>query len=65
MYLEASRIVDGYLNEDDPRSSLLKAVRLLEEATARDPKFVLGLCYAARAHGLLYFLDLDPTPGAA
>ena len=61
LYLEASRIVDGYLNEDDPRSSLLKAVRLLEEATARDPKFVLAFCYAARAHGLLYFLDIDPT----
>ena len=63
LYLEASRIVDGYLNEDDPRSSLLKAVRLLEEAIARDPKFVLAYSYAARAHGLLYFLDIDPVPG--
>ena len=63
LYLEANRIVDGYLNEDDPRSSLLKAVRLLEEATTRDPQFVLAFCYAARAHGLLYFLDLDPTAG--
>lgn len=62
MYLEASRIVDGYLNEDDPRSSLMKAVRLLDEATARDPKFVLAFCYLARAHGLLYFLDIDPAP---
>jgi serine/threonine-protein kinase len=61
LYLEANRIVDGYLNEDDPRSSLSKAVRLLEEATARDPNFVLAFCYLARAHGLLYFLDLDPN----
>ena len=37
-------------------------MRLLDEATARDPKFVLAYAYAARAHDLLYFLDLDPTP---
>ena len=61
LYLQASEIVDGYLNEDDPRSSLLKAVRLLEEATERDPNFVRAFCYAARAHSLLYFLDLDLT----
>src|SRR5207302_1108662 len=24
--------------------------------------FALAYCYAARAHDLLYFLDLDPTP---
>ncbi len=41
---------------------MLKAVRLLDEATARDPNFVLAYCYAGRAHNLLYFLDLDPTP---
>ncbi len=40
----------------------MKALRLLDEATARDPKFVLAYAYAARAHDLLYFLDLDPTP---
>jgi len=61
LYLEASEIVDSYLNEDDPRRSLLNAVRLLEEATARDPNFVRAFCYAARAHSLLYFLDLDPS----
>jgi len=37
-------------------------VRLLDEATERDPNFVLAYCYASRAHNLLYFLDLDPTP---
>src|SRR6266568_3181764 len=45
-----------------PGSSLLKAVRLLDEATERDPNFALAYCYASRAHNLLYFLDLDPTP---
>jgi TolB-like protein len=62
LYLQAKEIVDTYLEASDPGASLLKAVRLLDEATSRDPNFVLAYCYAARAHNLLYFLDLDPTP---
>lgn len=62
LYLEARESVDAYLELADPESSLLKAIRLLDEATERDPAFVLAYCYAARAHALLYFLDLDPTP---
>ena len=62
LYLQAKEIVDTYLELQDPGSSLLKAVRLLDEATERDPNFVLAYCYASRAHNLLYFLDLDPTP---
>ena len=62
LYLEAKEIVDTYTQLQDPGSSLLKAVRLLDEATERDPNFVLAYCYASRAHNLLYFLDLDPTP---
>jgi len=62
LYLQAKKIVDTYTQLQDPGSSLLKAVRLLDEATERDPNFVLAYCYASRAHNLLYFLDLDPTP---
>jgi TolB-like protein/Tfp pilus assembly protein PilF len=62
LYLQAKEIVDTYTQLQDPGSSLLKAVRLLDEATERDPNFVLAYCYASRAHNLLYFFDLDPTP---
>jgi TolB-like protein/regulator of sirC expression with transglutaminase-like and TPR domain len=62
LYLQAKEIVDTYLEAADPAESLRKALRLLEEATARDSEFVLAYCYAARAHDLLYFLDLDPSP---
>jgi TolB-like protein/Tfp pilus assembly protein PilF len=62
LYLQAKEIVDTYLEAADPGAALLKAVRLLDEATGRDPNFVLAYCYAGRAHDLLYFLDLDPTP---
>jgi tetratricopeptide (TPR) repeat protein len=61
-YLQAKELVDGYTNASDPKVSFLEAIRLLESATARDPGFVLAYCYAARAHDLLYFFDLDPTP---
>jgi serine/threonine-protein kinase len=61
LYLEAREILDTYTDLQDPGSSLLKAVRLLDEATERDPNFVLAYCYVSRAHNLLYFLDLDPT----
>jgi serine/threonine-protein kinase len=62
LYLQAKEIVDTYLEAADPGASLLKAIRLLDEATSRDPNFALAYCYAGRAHNLLYFLDLDPTP---
>jgi serine/threonine-protein kinase len=61
LYLQAKEIVDTYLEVEDPNASLLKAVRLLDEATGRDPNFVLAYCYASRAHNLLYFLDLDSS----
>jgi TolB-like protein len=62
LYLQAKELIDSYLDASDPKAAFLKALRLLDEATARDPKFVLAYAYAARAHDLLYFLDLDPTP---
>ncbi len=60
--MQAKELIDSYLDAPDPRLSFEKALRFLDEATARDPKFVLAHAYAARAHDLLYFLDLDPTP---
>jgi TolB-like protein/Flp pilus assembly protein TadD len=62
LYLQAKEIVDTYLEAADPGASLLRAVRLLDEAIERDPNFALAFCYATRAHDLLYFLDLDPSP---
>ena len=62
LYLQAKEIVDTYLEAADPAASLLRTVRLLDEAIERDPNFALAYCYAARAHDLLYFLDLDPSP---
>ena len=42
---------------------MLKAIRLLDEAIARDSQFALAYCWAAIAHDNLYWFDLDHTPG--
>ena len=44
------------------RDGLLSAVKLLEEATRKDPRFVLAYCTAAEAHAYLYHSNLDRTP---
>src|SRR5205085_206145 len=62
LHEQGKEIVDSYLNAEDVRTALLKALQALEEATTRDPNFVAAYCYATRAHDLLYFFDLDPTP---
>ena len=59
LFLQARNTVDTYLDASDPGTSLRQAIQLLAGATQRDPKFVPAYCYRARAHDLLYFLDLD------
>src|SRR5207245_2765906 len=51
----------SYLNATDVRAALLQALKSLEEAIQRDPKFVSAYCYVARANDLLFFFDLDPS----
>jgi len=62
LYLRAKQIVDSYLVADDVRASVLSALQSLDQAIKRDPDFVSAYSYIARANGLLYFFDLDPTP---
>ncbi|HST31234.1 MAG TPA: FlgO family outer membrane protein, partial [Chthoniobacterales bacterium] len=62
LYLQAKTIVDSYINATDVRAALLQALKSLDEAIKRDPNFVSAYCYSARANGLLFFFDLDPTP---
>jgi TolB-like protein/cytochrome c-type biogenesis protein CcmH/NrfG len=41
---------------------LRQTERLLKEAVARDPQFLLAWCLLARAHGNAYFQGFDHTP---
>jgi len=54
LYLQAKENMNSYLDAKDPKACLLQSVRLLDEATSRDPNFVEAYCYAARAHSLLF-----------
>ena len=54
LYLQAKENMNSYLDAKDPKACLLQSVRLLDEATSRDPNFVDAYCYAARAHSLLF-----------
>jgi TolB-like protein/class 3 adenylate cyclase/Tfp pilus assembly protein PilF len=43
------------------RENLLQAARLLDEAVARDPQFLLAWCLLSRVHGALYWTGHDRT----
>ncbi len=42
--------------------NLMDAARLLEEAVARDPEFLLGYCRLASVHDQIYLASVDHTP---
>lgn len=65
LYVRAKDVIDSYINVADVRAGLLEALQSLDEAVKRDPNFLAAYCYAARAHDLLYFFDLDPSPNRA
>ncbi len=62
LYLQAREFVVGVQETADWRETLLRAVRLLDEATRRDERFALAWCLAAKAHDQLYFTGLDASP---
>jgi len=44
------------------KENLLQAAELLNQAVARDPKFLLAYCRLAFAHDVLYVSNIDHTP---
>jgi TolB-like protein/Flp pilus assembly protein TadD len=65
LYLKGKAIVsDAEVNFswENERELALNAIRLLEEATRKDPKLALAYCSLAKAHDLLLFYHLDVTP---
>jgi TolB-like protein/tRNA A-37 threonylcarbamoyl transferase component Bud32/Flp pilus assembly protein TadD len=45
-----------------PSKDIREIVRLLDQAVANDPSFLLAYCELARTHAYLYFLGIDHTP---
>lgn len=60
LYIRAKALMASAVNVR-PRENLMDAVRLLEEAVRRDPKFFLGYCYLASAHDQIYLAGIDHT----
>ena len=62
LYLQAKELVNSYAQTADWRETLLRSVRLLDEAIAHDERFALAYCEAAKAHDQLFFSGVDSTP---
>ena len=61
LYLRGKGLVDGISFSTRAKEDLLDAVRLLEQATARDPSFAIAYDLLAGAHDRIYFLGFDHT----
>jgi TolB-like protein/Tfp pilus assembly protein PilF len=61
-YIRAKALLTGTSNLDSRLGdNLFQAVRLLSQAIARDPNFLLAYCQLAWAHDQLYFFGFDHT----
>jgi TolB-like protein/Flp pilus assembly protein TadD len=62
LFLRAKELrYDGEVNPSRQRENLFEEVRLLGQAVARDPAFLLAHCQLAAAHDLIYFFNFDHT----
>src|SRR5213596_103263 len=61
LYLRGKQLVDGISFSTRAKEDLHQAVRLLEQAVARDPSFVIAYDLLAGAHDRIYFLGFDHT----
>ncbi len=62
IYLQAKQLINSFHDTPDWKETLLKAVRLLDEAISRDGNFAIAYYWATRAHDALYWHGLDRTP---
>ncbi len=61
LYLQAKELIKSFHDTPNWKETLLKAVRLLDEAISRDPNFALAYCWRTNAHDALYWNGLDRT----
>jgi TolB-like protein/class 3 adenylate cyclase len=62
LFLQAKDMIRTFGDSANAKEALLRGVRLLDEAIARDGKFALAYCWAAIAHDNLYWFDYDHAP---
>ncbi|MBV9009596.1 MAG: hypothetical protein JO354_10605 [Verrucomicrobia bacterium] len=62
LFLQARELIRTFNDAPDAKETLLRAVRLLDEAISRDGTFALAFCWSAIAHDNLYWFNYDRTP---
>lgn len=62
LFLQAKQLITNFADTPDRKETLLKALRLLDEAITRDSRFALAFCWAAIGNDNLYWHHLDHTP---
>jgi TolB-like protein/class 3 adenylate cyclase/Flp pilus assembly protein TadD len=62
LYLRAHSLFADSSNQVQARANLTQAARFLDEAVARDPRFLVAWCLLARTHGNIYADGFDHTP---
>ena len=62
LYARAKDLIDGIFFRPQAKDDLIEAARLLENAVAHDPSFLLAYYQLARSHDMLFFLGFDHTP---
>jgi tetratricopeptide (TPR) repeat protein len=60
LYLQAKDLLAD--SQNAPDSNWPKAIKLVEQAIQKDPKFTLAYCFAAKAHADMYHFWMDRTP---
>jgi TolB-like protein/class 3 adenylate cyclase/Tfp pilus assembly protein PilF len=63
LYLRAQTLFDDTSDSIHAREKLPRAAQLLDEAVARDPRFLQAWCLLSRVHTVAYFRGHDHTPG--
>jgi TolB-like protein/class 3 adenylate cyclase/Tfp pilus assembly protein PilF len=58
-YLRSKNLIGRMTFDSTSLESFREAIRLLDQAVARDPTFLLARCELAQAHGYIYFTGSD------
>jgi TolB-like protein/class 3 adenylate cyclase/Tfp pilus assembly protein PilF len=62
LYVRAKTLIATAVYNTPLQEGLFEAVRMLNQATERDPAFALAYYQLAHAHDLIYFAGLDHSP---
>jgi TolB-like protein len=61
-YQRGKKLLENITYDARTPENLRQAVRLLDQAVAHDPAFLLARCELVRAHSTFYFLGIDHNP---